>query len=475
MLSNIRRRIGSPGRLLVVLAVVASAAAVACHGGLLDVKDPNVVTPSQVGGAAGLPNQINGLVGDFQNAFEGYALYTGLFTDEFILSGTFPSRIDVDERNVTYDNGTVTDDVWSPLQVSRASADTGSTNFRADLQDPDFSDVQDQLKQGIALSDLYGGYDREFLAEFYCQAVIEDRAAAVTPAEAAQAALQKFQDAETSAQAAGMSDVEMAAVVGQARAQVYLASSPADYAAAAALVQNVPTDFTYLSEYSSNTNAQCNDVYGYTRGVCNLSLRWTVGDSLSSNRHHEKWAYLQEWENQGLLQVSPPGLKPVDVGVNAIVLQHLYDGAGSPILLASGWEAQMIIAESELRNGQTAAAQNRVNALLTDAAQANNPMLVVNPALAGPHAGVGGTTLPAMGAFAPVSFDGTLADDLPQLARARAAGLWLSGQRQGTLRRFRAGDGVDLYPAGTQGDGTSLPIPKQEVDNNPNLTTTSGC
>jgi hypothetical protein len=51
----------------------------------------------------------------------------------------------------------------------------------------------------------------------------------------------------------------------------------------------------------------------------------------------------------------------------------------------------------------------------------------------------------------------------------------MSGQRQGTLRRFLAKDGVDLYPSGTQGNETSLPIPKQEVDNNPNLTTTSGC
>ncbi len=474
MLSNIWRRIGSPGRLALLAAVAGSAAAMACHGGLLDVKDPNAVTPGQVGGAAGVPNKINGVVGDFEHALEGYVLYTGLFTDENILSGTFPTRIDVDERHVTYDNGTVTDDVWSPLQVSRASADSGSVNFRAELQDPDYSDVKDELRKGIALSDLYGGYDREFLAEFYCKVVLQDQGPAVSPAEAAQAALQKFQDAEKSAQAASMSDVEMAALIGQARARFYTAKTPQDYAAAAALVQSIPADFTFVTEYSSNTNTQCNQMYGYSRGSCNLALRWTVGDSLSGNRHHEKWAYLQEWVDQGLLEVSPPGLKPLDVGVHAIVLQHLYDSPASPIVLASGWEAQMIMAESELRNGQTAAAQSRVNALLTEANQADNPMLAVNPALSAPHTGLGGT-LPAMGAFDPVSFDGTLADDLPQLARARAAGLWLSGQRQGTLRRFKTVDGVDLYPAGTQGQEVSLPIPKQEVDNNSKVSTTSGC
>jgi len=481
MFSKIRRRIGSPSRLLVLAAVAGSAAAVACHGGLLDVKDPDVVTPGQVGGPSGVPNQVNGLVGDFQNAYEGYVLYSGLFTDENILSGTFPTRIDVDERNVTYDNGSVTDDVWSPLQVSRASADTGSTNFRAEMSDPAFADVQDQLAQGIALADLYGGYDRQLLAELFCQVVTHDRTAPVSPAEASQEALQKFQDAEQSAQAAGMADVEMAALVGQARARVYAASSVQDYLDAASIVQNVPADFTYMAEYSSNTNAQCNQVYGYSRGVCNLSLRWTVGDSLSSNRHNEKWAYLQEWTDQGLLEVDPPTLKPVDVGVHAIVLQHVYDGAASPIVLASGWEAQMIRAEAELRNGQTQAAQDRVNALLNDASQADNPMLQVNPALGGPHQGLGGT-LPAMAAFDSVTFTGNPATDLPQLARARAAGLWLSGQRQGTLRRFyekdtgTGGGPLDLYPQGTQGNEVGLPIPKQEVDNNPNLSgTQSGC
>ncbi len=161
----------------------------------------------------------------------------------------------------------------------------------------------------------------------------------------------------------------------------------------------------------------------------------------------------------------PAGFEAVEVGVD-VNLQQLYDQQGRNIVLASGWEAQMIIAENELRTGQAQAAEDRVNALLADPGL--NPMTVVNPSLTSERT-VGGVTAPAMGAFQPVDFTGDLEADLTELARARAAGLWLTGERQGTLRRFITEDGLDLYPQGTQGDDIFFPIPQQEVDNNPNV------
>lgn len=119
----------------------------------------------------------------------------------------------------------------------------------------------------------------------------------------------------------------------------------------------------------------------------------------------------------------------------------------------------MIEAEVELRNGNPEVAEDIVNDLLTDPAQALNPLLVVNPTL-------------SLGAFDPVDFTGNLATDLTQLARARAAGNWLTGQRQGYFRRWREGDGVNLYPDHSPrgADDISFPITTQEVDNNDNVT-----
>lgn len=85
-----------------------------------------------------------------------------------------------------------------------------------------------------------------------------------------------------------------------------------------------------------------------------------------------------------------------------------------------------------------------------------NPMARLNPDL-------------ALGSFTAVAFTGAPANDLPELARARASGLWLTGERQATRRRFAKRDGVDLNPAGTQGSDTSFPIVQREIDNNPNV------
>lgn len=125
----------------------------------------------------------------------------------------------------------------------------------------------------------------------------------------------------------------------------------------------------------------------------------------------------------------------------------------------------MIEAEAALRAGSPDEAEGIVNPLLTDPEQAANPMLAVNPDLT--SARMGGR-IPPMGAFEPVDFTGDLASDLEKLARARAAGLWLSGIRQGTFRRLAENDGVDLFPD-RRGDDTCLPVPQQEIDNNPNL------
>ena len=59
----------------------------------LDVFDPDVVTPDDVSDPASLPVAIAGVVGDWQLMHTAYARYTGMFVDEFISSGTFPTRV----------------------------------------------------------------------------------------------------------------------------------------------------------------------------------------------------------------------------------------------------------------------------------------------------------------------------------------------------------------------------------------------
>lgn len=440
------------------LALPLLLATTACEDSindLLEVDDPDIVTPEQAGGPAAVPATVAGMVGDFQEFFDDWVLYTALFTDEMILAGTFETRIDVDERTVQLDpdNGSLEGDLFLPLHIARESADRNRTAFSQSIDDPAFESVVADLEEGLALASLYGGYVRAFMAEGYCQAVLEPKGMPVTPDQAMEAALARFEEAETAAEEFGLADVANAARVGQGRALLWLGR----YVEAATAVSSVPEDFVFFSEYSSNSVGQWNEVHALSWGPAPFVIRWTVGDGTTPNRHNELWPYFTEWEAQNLIVDEPEGFNAQEVGLT-VSLQLLYDSPAQPIVLASGWEAQMIQAEAELRGGQPEVAQARVNALLADAA--SNPMTAVNPSL-------------ALGPFDPVDFTGDLQTDLPQLARARSAGLWLTSERQATLRRFAEDDGIDLYPSTTQGDDMSFPIPQQEIDNNPNVS--SGC
>lgn len=475
MHSETEDRTGSRGwrSWIAVVAGVAFLAVAGCDGGLLDVDDPDIVTPDQLEGPEAVPIALAGMVGDFHEGFDEYMLYSGLFTDEAILAGTFPTRIDVDERNVvqTPGNLSVTDDIYQAMHISRASADQLVANFESNLGNEEFAEVEGQMEQGIALGKYYGAYDRVLFAEMFCQSIFggeEGESAPLDSDARMQEALALFEEAEADAEAAGLSDVATAARVGQARAQLWLGN----HAEAASLVPEaeVPTGFAFTAEYSANQPTQNNEFFQFSWGVIER-LRWTVGAGTETARHNEQYAYYDEWVDQGLIVPQPDGFDAAEEGLE-VHLQRLYDEASTNAVLASGWEARMIEAEDELRNGDPGVAEDDVNALLEDPAQAANPMVTVNPGLTSPRA-IGEVNAPGMAAFDPVEFTGDLESDLQELARARAAGLWLSGQRQGTSRRFAEEFddpfGLGLYPPGTEGTDLFLPVVEQETDNNPNI------
>ena len=115
-----------------------------------------------------------------------------------------------------------------------------------------------------------------------------------------------------------------------------------------------------------------------------------------------------------------------------------YVSGDAPIVIASGAEAQLIIAEQKLRSGSLGEAEAILNGLRAD------------------HWGLD-----------PLTLSGTLTDDLRVLARERARELYLTGERIATLRRL-LDDGVDLFPTGKRGSDTCFPLPERETDTNPN-------
>ena len=116
---------GGVRRFLLLLLLPAITAA--CDD-ILEVEDPDVATPDQFTDASALPAIRAAAVGDFAVTFDEQILYSGLLGDEWISSGTFPTRIEVDIRSIDDDNGTL-EDVTRNLYRARSSAEFAFAGF----------------------------------------------------------------------------------------------------------------------------------------------------------------------------------------------------------------------------------------------------------------------------------------------------------------------------------------------------------
>jgi hypothetical protein len=502
----------------------------ACDGALLDVEDPDNVQPSEELVPSDVEPRLAGVVNEFRTMYDFYVLYTGLLTDEFILAGTFPTRREIDQRNPISNNVSINADVWSPVSVTRAVADQMVNEFNSALGTDEFDSETASLQRGIAFGNLYGGYTRLFMAEFFCQSILggqgdlpqfveeEPESAPLGSVERARQALDFFETAEARAAEFGISEVELAALVGQARTHMFLhslGSTSEDHLTAAndaaSAVWNASDDFVSAVEYSVFSPGEENGVFQFTWGV-NASLRWTVGDGTDGSRGNEQFAYYGTpfvpatdstpaepatgWLGQGLLIEPGPadtaGLGAFN-GVSPVNAQTLYAGRSGgqravSIPLATAWEARMIMAEVALRNGSPGAAESMVDDLLQESDQARNPMTSVNSALTSPP-GAGDLTSEQLGAFEGVTYgDESLEADLAEHARAYEAGLWLTSHRQHYLRRMAEEFNDRFFPRNTvtgatslwpdhgfgepnsdAGDAITLPVPSDEVDTNQNI------
>lgn len=445
------------------LVLAAVSMLTACDG-ILDVDQSGIIVPADVdaAGPAGVAPLVNGIVGNYQEAIDDVVRYTSLLTDEMISASTFPTRLEVDGRHVQPSNTSVTSNMYTPLHQAREYADTAVFVFQAKLRDPAYGTVIHDLNQGIALGKLYGGYARLGLGEIYCWSILTGmypETAPLLPDVRVRQAITFFREAQAAALAEGLTDVRRAALVGEARASLWLR----DFNQAAALAGQIPRDFAYFAEYSHNSPSQYNEVYTVTWGD-QSGISWTVGDGTKSTRGNEKWEFLDAFSRLGLVKVRPDGFRSDDSSI-PVVLQELYNQQESGLLLASGLEAQLIRAEVAVRTGQTATAAQLLNDLRSDFSL----RLLLRSKVPFPA---------AADQLRPLTLTGNMKTDLKTVANERARELWLTGDRLTTSRRLRV-DGINLFPpvkaAIGGGDDTAFPIPQRELDHNPNLDASQAC
>lgn len=417
-------------------------------GDPLAVEDPDIAQPADLTGQAGLEARRLGAFGDFAVAYSGSSddagqvLYSGALVDEFIITGTFPTRTQIDARHVDNNNSSLAA-YYSNLHRARRSAEATADAWSA-------ADTLSGSTGVLAEMNNLAGYTYVFFAENFCSGVPFSRVNpegelefgdGMTTQEMFQTAVDRFESARSSAQEVGSTDLERLAEVGVGRSLL----NTGQFQEAAQAVEDIPTDWEYTIKHSTNSDRQENGVMAFT----NLAERWSVanleGGGLDFRDAYTNGDPRTPWE-----------VAPDSAAFNTDFVGYhelKYPGRDSPVPLASGIEARLIEAEAALQAGDDPGFENFHNDL---------------------RARLDTSTV------GPVETDTMSQQQMEDFHfRERALWLWLTGHRHGDVRRLvrqygRSEDAV--FPTGayfkvqfeTYGEMVVFPVPRQET-NNPNF------
>lgn len=431
------------GGMLVALSLLPQACST---DRILAVDNPNVIDPSKLNSPAGAAAAYAGAIGDFAYAndgdngvIEGQILVTGVMSDEYIDSETFPTRIEYDSRGISERNGTLTT-VFRNLQRARVSLEIAAGVLRSYAPAP-----ASRISEMLALS----AFTKLYSGENYCSGVpfssFTTFGQPLTTPQVFNAAIQRFDSVLTTDTATADSAMRYLARVGKARALLDLAL----FDSAAAVVAPVSLSFKYLTTHTAFTNREYNGLHVFNSGASvGGTGRFSVSDKEGINGLNFRSA-------------GDPRVVTVQQGLGfdgstPLFALQKYAANNSPAVVADGIEAQLIVAEAQLRKGLYA------NWLTT----LNN--LRANGGVAG---------------LAPLADPGATPDTAARtnlMFRERAFWLFGTGHRLGDLRRLvrqygRGSETVfptgNYFKGGLYGTDVNIPVPFEER-NNPNF---QGC
>jgi hypothetical protein len=438
------------------LAVMIPAALLTVIGGslaacsdFLKVENPGAVEEANVNNPAYMSLLVNGVIGEFQPAFSGTALYSAVLTDEVSNWHGFSENIEIDNRSVSAGNGTAPLSVYTPLQSTRFLADSATTFIKSFLGDTASRDVR------LARVIDYAGYAYIMLGEQMCSSPI-GLTRAYTSEELFGIAVDRFKAAIDVANAAkayntglGVTGAKNAASadsllnlarVGAARASLDLGKN----ADAIGYASAVPTTFAFKIYHSANSARENNPFFSAASG--GGSAEWigvtsTRFETITNDPRIPRPA-TKEGTMQGQTFVPKSPLMFSTYSGTLAGAQFTKDAS---LTFASGLEAQYILAEAQ---GVNAANLTFLNSRRT------------------------------IGGDAPLVAP-TDADFKTSVRDQRSRDLYLAGYRLGDLRRYKKLYNVDLWQHGayvspvpappTFGDSECWPIPLAEINGNPFL------
>jgi len=328
---------------------VAMAAVVglgAC-GDLLTVSDPQRYTSTDLDAA--LPAVANGVEGAVHEVIDTWVIYQSLMSDTYQHTGTWIQYDEVDHGRFIYGQVS-TDGIMNSLLRARWFAGSAEERFVNVLGEADAakSALTAQARLGGAMADLVIGMT-------YCEAPAVADGPAVSDMEILAQAIKKFTATITTAQAAGSSDIAMAATAGRARAKLVMG----DYAGAAADAKMVPDGFSYDAKFNNQSG---NSIVTLTTATFNKAagLRkkwWPLVDNAGATFMRDPYTNAYDTRKP----VYFDGSRSTD-NETPHYSQWKYTVETADIPMVHSSEMRLIEAEALMRNNDYASAMAIINA-----------------------------------------------------------------------------------------------------------------
>jgi hypothetical protein len=392
---------------------------------LLDVEPPDLIPAEGLAIPENADLLLNGAIGDFDCAYGAYVALTSVMSHEMLDATLTASRWPYDRRNVNpkdsqYGQSSCTGSpgIYTPLSTARWSADFILEN----LQEWSDSEVEDRQRK-VALAAAYSGYSHLLLGEGFCSVAI-DLSAELSSQQVIDRAIDRFDVAIQAAQSAGAADVVGFARVGRARAYLDLGQG----STALSDAQAVAAGFEWVATASGDFSRRANRVYAQNGDGPSGGTAMSVGEEYRE----------VEWSGEPDPRVQVSDFIKVNTDGTDLYYQYKYNSLSDPLPIATGDEAQLIVAE--VQGGQTAV--DIINQL---------------------HASAGLDDFEG----------GSAAEIAAQVIEERRRELWLEGHRFHDIRRLNLPlipePGTPYRKGGSYGDDRCFPIPDVEVRNNPNI------
>lgn len=381
------------GRTLTALGVSVLLAACSREE-LLSVNTPDQITPEAASSPTGAAALRVSALGNFANLYSGdnagngvgLNIAGGLLTDE--MTSHRGGTEHMDSRAVN--ENTFPSTVWSLVGTSQTQL------IRARKALDQYVAASATRSTQMAQLQALEAYVYTLTAEHYCNGVpigdandADPKTVNLTNAQLYTRALAAFDSALNLAPA---TDAAVRNLIAVGKARTLMNQGTSQYAAAAALVANVPTAYTYLVQHSKTTII--NDVYDWMVATPNFGVVNREGgtglDYLTANDVRIKFGATRPGQD------GSPAIMPTKFPLG-----------DTPVELASGIEARMIQAEAALAASDVTGYLGFLN-------------------------GARATTT----GLAPLTDPGTQAERVNLLFRERAFWTWLTAHRIGDMRRL---------------------------------------